>query len=176
MFHIIILGNSGSGKSTLANKIQNEYDCAHLDLDTLAWKEVIPPEREDIGKSSVAIKSFLDTNTNWVIEGGYTDLIEFVIDDTCNLVYLNPGVETCTENCKTRPWEPHKYTSMELQNENLNMLIEWVRDYEDRDDTFSKLAHENLFNAFLGNKYEFNSNSESSQALDEFIMHNPDKG
>lgn len=167
MLHIIILGNSGSGKSALANKIKNECDCAHLDLDTLAWKEVTPPERRNVGDSGKAIKSFMASNTNWVIEGGYTDLIELVLDATCILIYLNPGVETCIENCKNRPWEPHKYASIELQNENLAMLLEWVRDYEDRQDTFSKSAHESLFNAFNGYKYEFISNFESNLAISE---------
>jgi len=165
MLHIIIIGNSGSGKSTLAKKFKNECNCVHLDLDTLAWQDTIPPERRAVENSEKEIKDFLNTNTNWVIEGGYTDLIELVLDSRCILIYLNPGVDTCIENCKNRPWEPHKYASIELQNENLNMLLDWVFDYESRDDAFSKSAHGNMFNAFNGFKYEFFSNSESEDAL-----------
>ena len=165
MLHIIIIGNSGSGKSTLAKKIKKQCNCAHLDLDTLAWQDIVPPERKAIEDSEKEIKAFLNTNTNWVIEGGYTDLIELVLDSTCILIYLNPGVDSCIENCKNRPWEPHKYASIELQNENLNMLLDWVFDYESRDDTFSKSAHNSMFNTFKGYKYEFFSNSESENAL-----------
>jgi len=160
---IIIIGSSGSGKSTLAKKITNEFGCAHLDLDILAWKDLVPPERESLDVSMKRIKTFIDGQLNWVIEGGYSDLIEPVLDKDMILVYLNPGLDICLENCRNRPWEPHKYASIEEQNKNLGMLLDWVADYWQRQDTFSKLAHDKLFSNFSGSKVEIPSNFESSQ-------------
>lgn len=77
------------------------------------------------------------------------------------MIFLNPGVEVCVENCKARPWEPHKYPNPEAQAENLQMLIEWVREYENRDDEFSLREHRQLFDSHIGKKVEYNSNMEA---------------
>jgi len=160
---IIIIGNSGSGKSTLAKKLCDRKGCSHLDLDTVAWKNVIPPERESIAESLVKINAFITDKSDWVIDGGYADLAEAVLDNESILIYLNPGIAACLDNCKKRPWEPHKYSSIEAQNKNLKMLLDWVQNYEFRQDYFSKQSHEALFNDFMGEKYRCSSNIESEQ-------------
>jgi len=93
-----------------------------------------------------------------VVEGCYADLIELVLDRATELIFLNPGAETCATNCSTRPWEPHKYATPEEQDANLEMLVQWVRDYETRTDEFSLRAHRALFDAFAGTKIEHRSN------------------
>jgi hypothetical protein len=37
------------------------------------------------------------------------------------------------------------------------MLLDWIRAYETRDDTFSLRAHRALFEAFAGDKFELTS-------------------
>ena len=134
MHRILITGNSGSGKSTMAAQVAAEYGLPHLDLDTLAWES--PAVRRPLDDSVAAIRAFLDRNPQWVIEGCYTGLLEAVLPHATELRFLNPGVEACVRNCRSRPWEPHKYPSVEAQNQNLEMLIRWVREYETRDDEF----------------------------------------
>jgi hypothetical protein len=73
------------------------------------------------------------------------------------LVFLNPGVDACIANAKARPFEPHKYESPEAQDANLAMLVEWIRDYEKRDDVLSLAAHRRLFDAHRGEKIELNT-------------------
>jgi len=158
---IIIIGNSGSGKSTLAKSLCSQYKLSLLDLDTLAWKESKPPQREELSKSKIAIKAFMDKNKEWVIEGGYSDLLQTVLKEATKVIFLNPGLQTCIENCKKRPFEAHKYKSMEEQNSNLEMLLNWVQEYYERDDSFSYKAHRELFEAFSGDKHEYNSNNRS---------------
>jgi len=41
MQNIIIFGNSGSGKATLAKKYDLKYNLQHLDLYTVAWKDIL---------------------------------------------------------------------------------------------------------------------------------------
>ncbi|WP_394224037.1 AAA family ATPase [Alteromonas gracilis] len=158
MTRIVIFGNSGSGKSTLAAKLSRENALAHLDLDTLAWEPVSPPVRRSVAKSRESINHFMNGNENWVIEGCYSDLLEFSLEKATKVIYLCLPIEQCVDNAKFRPWEPHKYESKEAQDANLDMLISWIREYERRNDTFSKAAHEQLFNNFSGQKVRFSSN------------------
>ena len=152
MKKIIIFGNSGSGKSTLAKQLSETKGLAHLDLDTLAWLPTAPPERQSVDASAVAIKRFMNENPGWVIEGCYADLIELVEADANELIFLNLPVESCVENAKQRPWEPHKYSTREQQDSKLNMLIEWISEYPNRTDTFTQAAHQQNFDRFSGKK------------------------
>jgi adenylate kinase family enzyme len=160
MTRIVIFGNSGSGKSTLASKLSKEGSLAHLDLDTLAWEPSSPPVRCSLVKSKEAINNFINDNTNWIIEGCYSDLLEFALVKASNVICLCLPIEACIKNAKARPWEPHKYESKEAQDANLDMLITWIGQYESRDDTFSKAAHEKLFNQFNGPKVRYSSNEQ----------------
>jgi adenylate kinase family enzyme len=155
---VVIFGNSGSGKSTLATGLAFKNQLAHLDLDTIAWKASKTPERQTIVESSQSINDFLIAHDNWVIEGCYADLLEIVTPKADKVIFLNLPASACVENAKNRPWEPHKYESKEAQDENLDMLIDWISQYTSRNDTFSKVAHEKLFEEFQGKKTMYVSN------------------
>ncbi|MEZ9140735.1 MULTISPECIES: AAA family ATPase [unclassified Shewanella] len=158
MSKVVIFGNSGSGKSTLAKQLAANKKLAHLDLDTIAWLPVNPPQRMPIADSKTLIDEFLNLNQSWVIEGCYSDLLELVFPQTDEVIFLNLPTSACIENAKNRPWEPHKYDSKQAQDENLAMLIGWIAQYDSRSDTFSKVAHERLFEQFLGSKTMLTSN------------------
>jgi adenylate kinase family enzyme len=155
---VVIFGNSGSGKSTLATELALKNQLAHLDLDTIAWKASKTPERQTILESSKSINDFLIVHNNWVIEGCYADLLEIVTSKADKVVFLNLPVSACVANARNRPWEPHKYKSKEAQDENLDMLIDWISQYTSRNDTFSKVAHQKLFEEFPGKKTMYVSN------------------
>ncbi|PAJ74557.1 shikimate kinase [Pseudoalteromonas sp. NBT06-2] len=152
MSKFVVFGNSGSGKSTLAKELALKNQLAHLDLDTVAWQSITPAERLSISESSKSINDFLSINSDWVIEGCYSDLLELVIQQAEEVIFLNLPVSACIDNAKNRPWEPHKYESKEAQDANLEMLINWISQYTARTDTFSKFAHEKLFEDFQGKK------------------------
>lgn len=158
MNKVVIFGNSGSGKSTLAKELTLKNQLAHLDLDTIAWKASTPPERQSISESKKLIEGFLTAHDNWVIEGCYSDLLELVTPKADEVIFLNLPISACVENARKRPWEPHKYESKEAQDANLDMLIDWISQYSTRSDTFSKLAHEKLFNQHQGKKTMYVSN------------------
>jgi adenylate kinase family enzyme len=154
---ILIFGNSGAGKSTLAKSLAGALALAHLDLDILAWQRAEAPARRVLGESKAEIEKFTADNKGWVIEGAYADLLALLLDECSELVFLNPGVEVCIENCRARPWEPHKYADKESQDRNLEFLLGWVREYETRDDEYSLSGHRWLFDRFNGVKREFKS-------------------
>lgn len=171
MQKIIIFGNSGSGKSTLAKKLSAENKLAHLDLDTLAWLPTTPPQRKSITDSAKAIAIFTQKYENWVIEGCYSDLLELLVAKlsvdrlkscvkfTANeMVFLDLSIDTCVKNAEQRPWEPHKYPSKQAQDQNLEMLTDWIKNYDTRTDSFSKKAHQTLYESFEGKKTRITHN------------------
>lgn len=152
MKRIVVFGNSGSGKSSLASALCAGEKLAHLDLDTLAWRPTPPPQRESSEISKKGIEDFIGNSPDWVIEGCYADLLAFAIPHATDVIFLDLPVETCLANARKRPWEPHKYDSKKAQDNNLPMLLDWIKDYYQRNDVCSQSSHRALFDAFSGNK------------------------
>ena len=160
MRRIVVFGNSGSGKTTLARALTSQYGFAQLDLDSLAWDS--PGVRRPSPESTRAICDFIGENPEWVIEGCYGDLLEQVLPYASEVRFLNPGLEVCLANCRARPWEPEKYPSKEAQDEKLEFLLGWVRQYQSRTDEYSLARHRELFEAFRGPKVEVSSPPETA--------------
>ena len=154
---VIVFGNSGSGKSVFARKLQSE-GLAHLDLDTIAWDASPEPHRKPIDKSAQLLNTFISKNDTWVIEGCYSDLLTLAAKSATEAIFMNLDISLCIKNAKNRPWESHKYASKTVQDANLSMLIDWIKQYPKRTDTFSKSAHELLYNGFKGKKVTYTKN------------------
>ncbi|MGF1678851.1 MAG: shikimate kinase [Candidatus Methylacidiphilales bacterium] len=161
---VILLGNAGSGKSTLAKRLVSEQNGAvvRLSLDEIAWD--CGTVRKPLAESRELLKSFMDDHEHWIIEGCYGELIELALPFCEELRFLNPGVATCIRHCRSRPWEPEKFSSPDQQSEMLDSLIEWVSQYETRTDEFGLLRHRAIFDGFAGRKIEYN-NVESSGSV-----------
>jgi adenylate kinase family enzyme len=155
---ILIFGNSGSGKSTLAKKLCSAKKLSHLDLDTLAWKPTMPPERRPLKESDSEISNFTSSNRGWVIEGCYSDLLEMALPFSNEVIFMHLPIKSCIENARKRPWERHKYDSKEAQDHNLEMLIAWISQYSQRTDSFSEAAHKRLYEQYSGKKRVVTSN------------------
>jgi len=151
---LLIMGNSGSGKSWRSQALAARHGLVHLDLDTIVWEPgqiAVPRAPEQVRADLLA---FVDANDSWVAEGCYGDLVEAALPFCSELVFMNPGLDTCLDNNRKRPWEPHKYDSMEAQQSKLAFLLEWVAGYYTRDDAMSYARHRRIFDAFGGNKTE----------------------
>ncbi|WP_371372195.1 shikimate kinase [Thalassotalea aquiviva] len=155
MKKIIIFGNSSSGKSTMAKNMARTSNIEHLDLDTIAWENTTPPVRMTLGKSLTVIETFINSHSNWVIEGCYADLLELILPHANEMIFLDLPVQSCVENAQNRPWEPHKYRTKQEQDANLEMLIDWIKAYQQRDDVFSQQAHQRLYEKFSGAKVRY---------------------
>ena len=152
---VILLGNAGAGKSTMARSLMQNKTIPRLSLDEIAWGE--GTERKAHDESVRELLAFLGANTQWIIEGCYSDLIEVVLPHCTELRFLNPGTEVCVAHCRQRPWEPEKFASPEEQQAMLETLIAWVREYETRDDEYGLRRHRELFERFGGPKREYTS-------------------
>jgi adenylate kinase family enzyme len=152
---IVVFGNSGSGKSTYASQLAQRQRIPHLDLDTIVWEPnrvAVSRPRQEIRAS---LEAFIDANADWVIEGCYGELVEAAASRSTELVFLNPGLHACLANNTRRPWEPHKYASLDVQNSMLAHLQEWVTAYYTRDDQWSYAEHRRIFDEYPGRKVEY---------------------
>lgn len=157
MHRILIFGNSGSGKTTMARELARTHVLAHLDLDRLAWDS--PGVRRSFADSEAAINAFVAEHPAWVVEGCYGDLLEVVTPHATEIRFLNPGVDACIANCRSRPFEPDKYPTKEAQDERLAFLLDWVRQYDTRTDEYSLRRHRRIFESFSGPKHEVRATS-----------------
>lgn len=152
---VIILGNAGAGKSTLALKLMGEGAASCLSLDEVAFSSGV--NRRPLADSIAEVKQFVRSHASWIIEGCYADIIEAVLSECDELIFLNPGVDVCIAHCRARPWEPEKFGSREAQDAHLASLIAWVSAYESRDDEYGLRRHRALFDGFRGPKREIGS-------------------
>jgi len=147
---IVILGNAGSGKSTLARSLARTQGMPMLDLDTLVWE----PDRVAVQRPDELVfpdlAQFCRESGDWVIEGCYGDLVQAVLPHGPLLIFLEPGEAQCIANCRSRPWEPHKYRSKADQDEHLEHLLGWVRSYYGLDGSMSLAGHRAVFDAYAG--------------------------
>ena len=171
MKQVVIFGNSGSGKSTLARSYAESAEVKHLDLDEIAWKA--PGIRKELEESIGELKTFISKNSEWIIEGCYGSLIAEAARRANELLFLNPGIEACQKNCRARPWERHKYETKEQQDQNLEMLLNWVAGYQSRTDEFSLAAHREIFDSFSGPKQELRSNAETQSIARKLSVNKP---
>lgn len=156
---ILVFGNSGSGKSTLARQLGCEHGLPHLDLDSIVWEPGRIAVQRQPEAIAASLSAFLEENRRWVIEGCYGELVEAASSHCTELVFLNPGLETCLAHNRARPWEPHKYPSKEAQDTMLDNLQAWVAGYYERQDQWSYHAHRRIFDSFAGPKSERPSGS-----------------
>ena len=74
------------------------------------------------------------------------------MQQSTEIIFMNLPIESCISNAKARPWEPHKYKTKQAQDDNLAMLIDWIGQYSERNDTFSYAAHKQFYDGYHGHK------------------------
>src|SRR5215475_13747366 len=159
---VLVFGNSGSGKSTYARALAAREGLAHLDSDSIVWgvgepgkiaPGKIPVQRPDEAVAA-SLRNFIDSHASWVIEGCYGELVRAASTHCTLLVFLNPGIDACLAHNLKRPWEPHKYASLELQNSMLGQRQKWVAEHYQRQDAWSYRFQREIFDALRGPQVE----------------------
>lgn len=151
---IAIIGNSGSGKTTLARRLSQINGSRLLELDSIYWEPGKIAEKRKPSEIESDLIDFVVKDTNWIIEGCYGSLLKIVKAEIDLLIFMNPGVEKCVANNLKRPWEPEKYKNLADQQEKLEYLLQWVKEYYERDDEMSLKEHLKFFEEFGGMKLE----------------------
>lgn len=154
---MLVYGNSGSGKSTYAQALATRHGLVHLDLDSIVWEPGKIAVQRDPQSIADSLAEFISSHADWVIEGCYGELVRSAAAHCTQLVFLNPGVDACQSNNRRRPWERHKYSSLEQQNSMLATLQSWVAEYYSRDDAWSYKVHRLIYDEYPGAKVEHTS-------------------
>lgn len=167
---VAILGNAGSGKSSLSLALARVANLRVLDLDTVAWEPSADAVLRPVGLAKAAVRAFCLQHSSWVVEGCYANLVSATFEFEPKLAFLNPGVEACVANCRSRLWEPHKYSSPDEQEANLRPLLSWVSQYYTRDGDLSLQGHRACFVNYRGPKRELLS-LPGLEPLEEDFLH-----
>jgi adenylate kinase family enzyme len=155
IMRVAVIGNSGSGKSTLSRQLATLHAMPMLDLDTVAWEPGKIAVAREPAAAARDVQVFCAASPDWVAEGCYAGLVRATFTYSPVLLFLEPGVEACLANCRSRPWEPHKYESKQVQDQHLEFLLTWVREYYSRAGELSLAAHQVLFDEYHGPKHKF---------------------
>ena len=129
------------------------------------WRTASGPRYRRLGSRPIAVprapaeaenevRSFCSGSEKWVVEGCYANLVNVALAFSPRLLFLNPGEEQCLANCRSRPWEPHKYDSKDEQDTRLPFLLSWVGEYYRRVGEMSLAGHASCFASYVGPKCE----------------------
>jgi len=157
---VCVLGNAGAGKSSFSKLMIAKHPAARLSLDEVAFSG--SSVRRPLQDSIDDVKYWIASHSSWIIEGCYSDIIAPLLMFCDELIFLNPGVDVCVAHCRSRPWEPEKFSSRQEQDEHLDHLIHWVRSYDERADDYGLGRHRALYDSFPGKKCEYTHPSQYS--------------
>ena len=163
IMRVAVIGNSGSGKSTLSRQLATLHAMPMLDLDTVAWEPGKIAVAREPEAATRDVRVFCEASSDWVTEGCYASLVRATLAYSPVLLFLEPGVEACLANCRSRPWEPHKYEAKQVQDQHLGFLLAWVREYHSRTGDLSLTAHQALFDEYRGPKYRLTARVDAAE-------------
>jgi hypothetical protein len=112
-----------------------------------------------------SLETFLGAHEQGVVEGCYGEFVGGVANRCTVRVVLKPGEAACLANNLRRPWEPHKYSSIEEQDSMLQALQAWVSAYYTRDGSWSYREHRRIFDGHRGPKVEHTEATDGDEGL-----------
>lgn len=109
---IAIIGFSGTGKSTLARKLSSFYAIPVLHLDAFHFKENWEEcSDEEMTKS---VTNFLNTSSEWIIEGNYIRIYPQRFYEADLVIYLAYNRFVCLKNVIHRYRTYKKKTRLDM--------------------------------------------------------------
>jgi adenylate kinase family enzyme len=175
---VAIIGIRRTGKSTLARKLREKFNVYTLFADKYIWDENwIPRERN---KATSEILKKLESNQDWIFEGNFTYVADYIFKNADMVLYLDYSGITATIGCIKRWWEYRKYSEaksavkkqqkLELQylfckallRGNRKKIESAIEEYKPKN--VKRFKNRKELNDFLShNKLNFSSNTVSRQ-------------
>lgn len=155
----LVIGNSGSGKSWFSQRLADRMKCRAFDLDFFHWEPGGCHQARDSDLALQLVRQAAATD-GWVIEGVYGRLAQEALSRASALVWLDPPVEECLVNLRTRGLRRGG------DAEAFAALLAWAADYPDRLTSSSRQGHHRLFHEFPGQKLHLANRADVRRVLD----------
>ncbi len=168
---ISIIGNCGSGKTWLANKLSKSLSAPVIFLDDIFWEPGGFNKKRADSEVNQLIESGKSSDS-WIVEGVFGDLIERFLDDADLLVWLDIDWVTCKRRLHNRGSESAKFLGRTQSDQQFNDLIDWGREYYERDDLRSYTGHQAIFNQFNGGSKLLQSEQDVDLFLESITKNN----
>jgi adenylate kinase family enzyme len=134
---ILIIGSVGSGKTTLAKKLSKKLEIPYYEIDSIVYNDTkkekrLTPEQDNIIKN-------INKNTSWIIEGTLRKNLNYLLDLSDKIIYLNTNYNIR----KIRIIKRYIKQKLKLEKisykSNLKLLIQmykWNKEFEINKDEF----------------------------------------
>ena len=159
MKRVIVIGCPGSGKSVFSKALHQITGIPLFHLDMLFWNSDKTTVEKTVfhEKLSDAIK-----NSEWIIDGNYSDTMELRIKECDTVVFLDYPVEVCLDGIKARRGKVRSDMPL-VETETDEEFIEFIKNYNLQSrpqvmELLKKYAYKNVF--------VFSNRAEA----DEFLM------
>ena len=153
----LIIGNCGSGKSWLAQNLSARLNIPFHDLDRYHWLESSYSAARGAGEA-IALTTQAAQQDTWIMEGVYGWLANLATARATTLVFLNISVAECIANLEARG--PGNGSP-----ENFRALLQWAKDYPNRQTSTSFNGHSAIFETFSSRKIILKSRAETASFL-----------
>ena len=147
----VIIGNTGSGKTWLANQLALTTGSHVVHFDEIYWT----PGGFDVRRSDEDVAEIVSAHLSqptWVAEGVFGNLAKTFLSTATELIWLDPGQDTCVLRLRARGSESKRHINREQSALGLATLIEWAQTYEARTGSSSAAFHQEIYDGFSGRK------------------------
>lgn len=136
---ILIIGSVASGKTTFARKLSDKLKIDMYEIDSIVHDDDLKIKRTL--EEQIKIINQINLNENWIIEGTLRKNLEFLMDISDRILYLNIPLNVRKRRIFTRFVK--QILKIEKSNykpsiKMLKMMYKWTDDFEQNRDEFEQ--------------------------------------
>ncbi|MCQ2445782.1 MAG: adenylate kinase [Clostridia bacterium] len=127
MRKVIVIGCPGGGKSTFSRKLHDLTDLPLYHLDRMYWN----PDRTKVEKSVFRerLAEVIEKDA-WIIDGNYGSTMEWRIEASDTVFFLDYPTEVCLEGIRTRKDKPRSDMPW-VETGDDEEFLQFIRDYRE---------------------------------------------
>lgn len=150
---ILIIGSVGSGKTTLAKRLSKKLGIPYYEIDSIVYNDLKKEKR--LMQEQNNIINNINKNSSWIIEGTLRKNLDYLLDLTDKIIYLNTNYNVRKVRIIKR------YIKQKLNIEKINyqsnfklliQMYKWNKEFEANKNEFEKQLFK--YNSKLINKKE----------------------
>lgn len=135
---ILIVGSVASGKTTFAKKLSKNLNIKHFEIDSVVHDDDAGRKRTEEEQKEIFDK-INSENNDWIIEGTLRKNLDYLLDYTEKIVYLNIPLKLRKRRIITR------FIKQKLGIEKCNykptfdvlkLMFKWTNDFENKREEF----------------------------------------